>query len=144
MHSIRIISMKCTWSRVQHHSMGVHHCTMACIIEYTSLYIHTLVHSLFTVHIHTHCTYIHITVHKLVYTPLYISLSTHRHTCWHQWQFNQQSPPLSLMTTSKLPLRMSFLCSQIFPLEQPSFSFLVQLFLPLWHQWQRVLLPWQG
>ena len=24
-------------------------------------------------------------------------------TCWHQWQINQQSPPLSLMTTTHAP-----------------------------------------
>ena len=62
------------------------------------------------------------------------------HTYWHQWQFSQQSPPLSLMTTPKLPLVKILLFSQISPFDQPSFTFLVQLFLPLWHQWKRVLL----
>ena len=38
--------------------------------------------------------------------------------CWHQWQFNQQSPHLSLMTTIHAPLLSSS--------------------LPLWNQWKRV------
>ena len=62
------------------------------------------------------------------------------HTSWHQWQFSQQSPPLSLMTTLKLPLQTSFLWPHNSPLDHASFTYLVQLFLPLWHQWQRVLL----
>ena len=33
--------------------------------------------------------------------------------CWYQWQLNQQSPPLSLMTTLRLPLRIGSPCSQL-------------------------------